>query len=581
MASQIRTSIKSEVSVEHRLPFHQRLKLERERLGLSQEELAERMGCSVKTITRWENDDNVPQPHYRQKFRDLFGKSPDELGLVEYPLQADQSDEGPPHREEWGEAPRGNAFYGRGDEQAKLRTWIVEQHCRVSAIVGIGGVGKTSLTAEAALQVNDSFEAIFWFSLHNAPPLELFLQQSLQFLFLESRPLPARSDELQSLLLHYLQAHRCLLVLDDFEALLQPGQRVGYYREGYEQYGHLLQLLGETEHQSCLLLTSREKPREISRLEGRNSPVRSLYLAGIGQQEGQALLQEKDLSGSPEHWAKLIQQYSGNPLALKLVAESIQALFAGDIARFLQTEEIVFSDITDLLDQQFERLTSNERELLYWLAIEREAVTWEEIQANLVHSAAKRELLTSLDSLRRRFLIEQRQHVCFTLQPVIQEYVADEIVQRACDEFGIGVSETWSRYAFLKAQAKEYIRESQKHLLLAPIVQELLDLYGRVGLAQKIQALLAHLRTLSLSQNSYLVGNVVNLLMFCNADLSTFDFSQLPVRQAYLQDMALPNVNFSATYFQECVFTNTFGDILSVTFSPSGQVLAAGTSNGE
>jgi WD40 repeat protein/transcriptional regulator with XRE-family HTH domain len=569
--------------VEHRLPFHQQLKLERERLGLSQEELAEHMGCSVKTITRWENGGNVPQPHYRKKFRKLFGKTPEELGLVIYPELAEQNSEieNPPHKEDWGDAPRGNAFYGRADEQAKLQTWITGQHCRVIAVVGIGGIGKTSLTAKAAMQVKDSFAAIFWCSLYNAPPVEHFLQQCLQFLFLEPRPLPTRSDDLLTLLLHHLEAHRCLLVLDNFEALLQPGRRVGYYQEGYEQYGRLLQLLSEVEHKSCLLLTSREKPREISWLEGKNSPVRSLYLTGIGQREGQELLQEKDLSGSPAHWARLVQQYSGNPLALKLVAEPIQALFEGDIARFLQTEEIVFSDITDLLDQQFQRLTPNERELLYWLAIEREAVTLEVLQANLVHSAAKRELLTTLDSLRRRFLIEQRSQARFTLQPVIQEYVTDEIIRHACDEFGTGAGEVWSRYAFLKAQAKEYIRESQKRLLLTPIAQELLDLYGQAGLEQKIQALLAHLRVLSLPQNSYIVGNVLNLLMFCRTDLSAFDFSRLPVRQAYLQELVLPNVNFSAAYFRECVFTNTFGDILSVTFSPNGQFLAAGTSNGE
>jgi WD40 repeat protein/transcriptional regulator with XRE-family HTH domain len=569
--------------VEQRLPFHQQFKLERERLGLSQEKLAERMGCSEKTITRWENGENVPQAHYRPKFRKLFGKSPEEMGLVTYPEAPEPTNEieDPPHKEDWGEAPRGNAFYGRTDEQAKLHTWTTEQHCRVIAIVGIGGIGKTALTTTTVTAVKDSFTAIFWRSLYNAPPLELFLQQCLQFLLLESRPLPTRRDELLSLLLRHLEAHRCLLVLDNFEALLQPGQRAGQYREGYEQYGHLLQLLGETEHQSCLLLTSREKPREISRLEGRNSPVRSLYLSGIGQPEGEALLQEKDLSGSPEHWAKLIQQYSGNPLALQLVAESIQELFAGNIASFLQTEQIVFSDITDLLDQQFQRLTSNERELLYWLAIEREAVTLEGLQANLVHAAAKRELLTTLDSLWRRFLIEQRPQAHFTLQPVIQEYITDQIIWHACDEFGKGASETWSRYAFLKAQAKEYIRESQKRLLLAPIAQSLLDLYGQTGLEQKIQELLAHLRTLSLPQNSYIVGNVLNLLMLRNADLSRFDFSQLPVRQAYLQDTALTNVNFSAAYFQECVFTNTFGDILSVTFSPNGQFLTAGTSNGE
>jgi len=41
----------------------------------------------------------------------------------------------------------------------------------------------------------------------------------------------------------------------------------GYMRAGYEGYGQLLRRVGESEHQSCLLLTSREKASEIVSLE--------------------------------------------------------------------------------------------------------------------------------------------------------------------------------------------------------------------------------------------------------------------------------------------------------------------------
>ncbi len=490
-------------------------------------------------------------------------------------------------REDLGEAPTAQVFHGRQDELVTLKQWVMDPNCQLVMILGIGGIGKTALATALTNQVKDRFDFVFWRSLHNAPPLEHFLQQCLHFLSLQPQPLPTRSDDLLALLLRHLQAYRCLLVLDNFESLLQSGQSVGHYREGYEQYGRLLRLLGETEHQSCLLLTSREKPREITQLEGKDSPVRPMSLAGIGQLEGQKLLQGKDIYGTSEHWARLIRQYSGNPLALKLVAEPIQTLFAGDIARFLQEDKIAFSDITDLLDQHFKRLSPDEREVLYWLAIEREGIPLEKLQANLVHSVSKGELLATLHSLGRRFLFDQLEHALFTLQPVIQEYVTDEIIKYACDEFETGMSETWSNYAFLKALAKEYIRESQQHLILAPIARRLLDLYGQTGLEQRMQAHLAHLRTPLPQRDSYIVGNVLNVLMFCHTDLSArinlsaFDFSQLPVRQAYLQDVVLPNVNFSAAHFQECVFTNTFGEILSVTFSPDGQLLAAGTSNGE
>jgi hypothetical protein len=65
------------------------------------------------------------------------------------------------------------------------------------------------------------------------------------------------------LLLHHLQAHRCLLVLDNFESLLEADQSVGQYREGYGRYGLLHQFLGEAGHQSGLLLTGRQQLREV------------------------------------------------------------------------------------------------------------------------------------------------------------------------------------------------------------------------------------------------------------------------------------------------------------------------------
>jgi len=50
-------------------------------------------------------------------------------------------------------------------------------------------------------------------------------------------------------------------VLDNIESVLKEGSRAGQYREGYEEYGKLIQRVGEANHQSCFLLTSREKPK--------------------------------------------------------------------------------------------------------------------------------------------------------------------------------------------------------------------------------------------------------------------------------------------------------------------------------
>src|ERR1700693_3534334 len=68
--------------MEKRLPFHLQLKHERELRGWSQADLAEKVGCDLKTAQRWERGKGLPQPYYRQRLGEIFGKSIEGLGLI-------------------------------------------------------------------------------------------------------------------------------------------------------------------------------------------------------------------------------------------------------------------------------------------------------------------------------------------------------------------------------------------------------------------------------------------------------------------------------------------------------------------
>src|SRR5207302_7261446 len=51
----------------------------------------------------------------------------------------------------------------------------------------------------------------------------------------------------------------------------------------------------------------------------------------------------------------------------------------------------------------------------------------------------------------------------------------------------------FERHALLKAQAKDYIRESQRRLILLPLMQRCLTIFGQEALGQQFQSLLATL----------------------------------------------------------------------------------------
>ncbi len=486
------------------------------------------------------------------------------------------------HRTDWGEAPHIAQFYGREKELADLEHWIDADRCRLIAVLGIGGIGKTALVAKLVEHLQDTFDYVFWRSLQNAPPLESILKSCLQFLSNQQRNvLPENRDGQISLLLQYLREHRCLLVLDNLETILRAGSHAGQYREGYTEYGRLIQRLGEAKHQSCLLLTSREKPKEVVQLEGKVSPVRSLALLGLGNEEGQGLLKDEDLFGSDETRAALIRLYSGNPLALKLASEPIRELFEGDIVTFLNKGEAVVADLSELLDQQFQRLTELEQRILYWLAIEREAVSLDHLQEDMVYSTGKGGMLEALKSLRRRSMIETSGSALFSLQPVILEYMTDRFVEQVFREIDTETIRLFGSHALIKAQTRDYVRESQVRLILKPVAEQLLRTLGKERIEKKLKRMLSTLRETEPEEAIYVAGNILNLLVQLKADLRGYDFSSLIVRQAYLQGVSLPDVNFAHADLATCIFTETFGGILSISFSPNGEVIAAGTTNDE
>ncbi|MFN8491603.1 MAG: BTAD domain-containing putative transcriptional regulator [Caldilineaceae bacterium] len=516
-------------------------------------------------------------------------------------------------RLDWGEMPAVDFFAGRAPEVAQLTAWLAPSApTRIVSILGLGGIGKTTLAAAVTKAVAPHFGVVIWRSLLNAPPLNELLRNWLQILSRQTlQTLPGSLDEQLRLLIVHLRQERCLLVLDNVESIFtadDPHSQAGAPRPGYEGYDQLLQRLASSDHQSCLLLTSREQPHALVRL-GRQAQemtgrLRVLPLAGLDEQAGRALLQSNGLDASVQEAAHLVESYSGNPLALQIVAGAIADFFGGDVAAFTQEAGGLFDGIRLVLDQQFARLSPLEREILVWLAIEREAVTVQTLRSNFVQPVATRDLIEALHALQNRSLLEKRGDG-LTLQNVIIEYTTDYLVEQVCREMvgdretrrqgdkerfvspvslspGLPVSLSFlNRFALLKAQAKEYVRQSQARLLLQPVADRLVTKVGKAQVAAALPHLLDTLRTAE-GQTGYAAGNLLNLLLALSIDDGRgFDFSGLNLREAFLQGKTIHNLNFCGADLTQVVFTDSFSLINSVTINPAQTLIAAGTGAGE
>lgn len=481
----------------------------------------------------------------------------------------------------WADAPDVSAFYGRQAELVTLQTWVIADRCRLIALLGMGGIGKTVLSVKLAKQLAPQFEGVIWRSLRNAPPIQHLLDDLLLTLSQQQRSeVPATIDGSITALLQDLQTRRILLVLDNMESLLEAGQTQGAYRPSYEDYGHLIRSLSESPHHSCVILTSREKPIGLSAKEGPALPIRSYQLKGVEPPTARLILQDQGITASAGE--RLIDRYQGNPLAIKIAIATIRDLFAGNVAAFLAEDTVVFGDIADLLAQQVNRLSSLEWQLMQWLAICREPVSITDLQKKLVPPIAIRELLTALTALQRRSLIEQESSTHnFTQQPVVMEYVTEQIIAQCVEAFNTDSSATanlLNTLALMEADAKDYIRRTQQRVIVNPIAQSVKAQLGTpAAIQEQCDRLVAHLR--ANPQPGYAAGNLINLMHTWQLDLSGYDFSQLPVWQVYLQDLALPQVNLTGADLSRSVFTQTLGGFLAVTFRQDGQQLATAISN--
>ncbi|HTX71178.1 MAG TPA: helix-turn-helix domain-containing protein [Thermoleophilia bacterium] len=601
--------------------FGRRVRALRTGCHLTQSDLAEHLGVSRQTVVAWEGGASYPAPVHLRRLVDLCldrqafdpGHEAEEIrGLwldarLQVPLDEvwlahllgaspespstpaaasmGPGDPGPVEvvrRLDWGQAPEASEFFGRSGELTLLTRWLFDERCRVVSVLGMGGIGKTALAARLAQQAAPHYERLYWRSLRDAPPAGDWLAGCIDTLS-DHRVVPPLGDsERLATLLHLLRERSCLLVLDNYETLFEPGGEQGRYRTGMDGYGRLLEAVAGAGHDSCLLLTSREAPPELALL---GATLGSLTLGGLGVDEAERMLASKGLSGRPEQWAELVSRYGGNGLALKLVAERIRELFGGHIELYLrETSASVFGGIRELLSEQAERSSAAERDVLRMLAVAREPVPLAGLLAARRPRLGREAVLEAVEALQRRSLLERVQTTgpaAFTLQSVVLEYVTGQLVDDVVEEIEDGRSALLLEQALIQAQAREYVRESQTRLIGLPILKRLEARLGHEQTEKVLQRLLEGWRSRPSDEQGYGPGNVINLLRLVRGDLRAVDMSRLVIRQGCLSGVDAQDSSLVGAHLAETVLAEAFDPPGSVGLSGDGALLAAGTSTGE
>jgi len=262
---------------------------------------------------------------------------------------------------------------------------------KVLAIIGQGGMGKTSLAVKLleALGVNwqksvfqkgeslrgGGYECAMYFEAKEGTSFD----DVAGFLLSEGWGIQAaevlkNADEKIAKIMAGLQQTRCLLVLDNLESILHPAVEAGnpdilaaaqVHRAISADWGKLLNALVYQQHQSQTILTSREVPADLADtrypgLAPDSELVHIEVLRGVDLAAGVEILRQRKLTDTLADLEWISQRVEGHVFLLTQLA----AIGKGKPGYLRKHPELVTKNAEPMLREQLARQSTAARDLL-------------------------------------------------------------------------------------------------------------------------------------------------------------------------------------------------------------------------
>jgi predicted ATPase/DNA-binding SARP family transcriptional activator len=327
-------------------------------------------------------------------------------------------------------------FVGREQELAQIGDILADPACRLLTIRGPGGIGKTRLAAQAALEQLDMFpDGVFFVPLAHLHEPELLATAIADALGLAL----SGADDPGAQLLRHLREKELLLLLDNFEHLLAAARALS----------DLLRAAPRV----TLLVTSRERldlPGEwLVEVAGLALPDDKRGVALERSSAGQLWLQTArrvqphyTLSdGNRPFVVAICKLLEGMPLAIELAAGWVRVLGCGEIAQEITHSLALLAtgsrDVPErhrsmhaVLDHSWSVLTGDEQRVLRRLAVFRGG--FQRDAAAQVAGASLEQLATLVDKSLLRSSTHTANPRRYDMHELIRQYLLEQLA--AADE---------------------------------------------------------------------------------------------------------------------------------------------------
>lgn len=448
-----------------------------------------------------------------------FSKICEAVGITDWQKLTELSEKTSISYQDWGNAPSlETALYGRSNQLETLKNWIISDKCRLVAVRGLTGIGKTTLIRHLAEVLKDQFEFVLWRSLYPEPfSLQELIDDSVSFF------LQGEKTENYSLknLIDCFRKFRCLVILDDIQTILESKQLSGKYQQQFKDYQSLFEQASQV-HQSCLIVIGNEQPTTISILKERSNWIQSLTLKELSKEASYALLKTLNLNNL-DGYDLLAKNYCGNPFFIKFISEKIRNLSGGNISKYLNLGTNLIGGISEWLDDQFDRISLKEEQALYWLAVFRCPVSFQVLLEKMKWIGTNEEIFNCLESLIRRSLIDEikdsNEGISYSLNSVLLKYVSirfvDETVSEILnliDTLSINRTSILCTHSLFLSSEEVDISESRQRYILSPIKQKLVNCYSvDTAIVTQLTTVLIRYATCQF-ESEYIAENIYGLI---------------------------------------------------------------------
>ena len=259
-------------------------------------------------------------------------------------------------------------WVGRDELLAELKQELVGGK-KVIAIVGQGGMGKTSLAIKSiesvgvdlnakTLTAECPYEYVLFHTVRENDGFDTVAAALLDMVAPEVGASSVPRETIERIIVG-LNKYRCLVVLDNLESLLREG--TGQSIE--PDIDNLLNRLVDGGHRSQIIITSRELTKGLADRRGtRIDPkfVKEIIIPGISEKASIDLLKQLGLTDSEDDLAWIAERVGGNALILTFLADIGQE----QPGYLRQNPDLVCDEATPVIGAQFDRQSGDGRELL-------------------------------------------------------------------------------------------------------------------------------------------------------------------------------------------------------------------------